>query len=299
MAELIDETQTAKRKNWPVIIVISITVLSIIVALGAKSGISYFKAVQRQKLPYYSLEVQGDQLVFRTFQNGKPEILKTVATLPKSEITATQKDQTLTIKIGEKSIDHPADWRDGFVISPKNHAVFFKQTILIPSAKTGQGFTAKYILYHWNESRGFKKLTAAMSHFMSTKLSLDESTLVVNFYDEKSSFGTLVYTIATGKVDMVANPIFQESAVMIDPDNLILGLPGNTREGKYIVVYRGYNLSSKSYRDFYVDQTVQEIVAFNGSIWCRAESPGKQSILRLNKKFDKVEERIDFPAINP
>ena len=301
MSEMIEEQRNAKPKNWPLIVVIMITVLTIIGALGAKGTIRYFKAVQRTKLPYYSLEVYGDQLVFRTAQTGKVETVKIIAEVPKSDIVAIQHDLMVTIKVGKRTEKHGADWRDGFVISPKNRAVFFKQSILTPSTKSGPSYFSGYVQYQWNEKSGFTKLTPQLDHIMTVKLSLDEKTLFGTYFggSAKPGSGAFIYTIATGKIDFVTSPKIEGAVPMVDRDSVIVQVPIQKKDGSYRVDFRGYRLSTSSYFPFYVDSTVQEVVAFNGSIWCRAESPGLQSILRLNKTFDKVEERIDFPAINP
>jgi hypothetical protein len=300
MTDQDNESRTSKPRNWPLIVVIVITVLTIIVALGAKGTIRYFKAVQRTKLPYYSLEIYGDHLVFRTAQTGKVETLKTIAVLPKSDIVAAQHDQVVTIKVGRRTEIHGAVWRDGFAISPKNRAVFFKQSILTPASKSGPTSFNGYVLYRWDEKSGFTKLTPQLNHIMTVKLSLDEKTLFGTYYggSAKPASGAFIYTIATRKIDYLTSPVLEGAVAMIDRDFVIVQVPVQKKDGSYRVEYRGYKLSVSSYLPFYVDATVQEVVAFNGSIWCRAESPGKQSILRLNKTFDKVEERIDFPAIN-
>ena len=300
MPEKTNDPQSAKHSNWPIVIVVGFTIVVIGVAFGAKSAMSYWKAVKRTKMPHYSLEVNGDQLVFRTVQVNRPEVFKTIATLPKSNIIATQLNQNLTIKIGDKVFTHPSVWRDGFVVSPKNRAVFFKQRISGSTTKSGGSVRDNYVLYRWDEVGGFRLITPPLDHIMTPMLSLDESSIVSSFSGKVSpSSGAFFYTMATGKTDFVGPSSVDGAEVIIDPENIIMRVPVQSRNGDYRVEHRAYNLKSKSYMPFYSDPTVVQVIGFNGSILCRAESRGKQSVLRLNKSFDKVEERFDFPAPNP
>lgn len=300
MQEKTNDSQSAKHTKWPIVIVVGFTIVVIINAFGAKSAMSYWKAVQRTKMPHYSLEVNGDQLVFRTIQVNKPEVFKTIATLPKSNIIATQLNQELTIKVGDKIFTHPAAWRDGFIVSSKNRTVFFKQRISRSTSKSGGSVRDNYVFYRWDEIGGFRMITPQLDHIMNTMLSLDESSIFSSFSGKVSpSSGAFIYTISTAKTDFVSPSAVDGAEVIIDPENIIVMVPVQLKNGDYHVEHRAYNLKTKTYMPFYSDPTVVQVIGFNGSIWCRAESPGKQSVLRLNKSFDKVEERFDFPATNP